>query len=98
MLEQEERLRKIEVQQAEVLTLLRGLMDKLEQQTENNDAWRAKVDRILVGDGNGTKGHNVRLDRLEQAAERQKWMVRSILVPVALLVVEAIQGLLTGTG
>ena len=91
----EERLRAVEVQNAEIITLLRGLVDKMEQRINFSDQWRSRVDSILVGDGNGQKGHNVRLDRLEQTAERQKWMFRSLLVPVVLLALQAAADILT---
>lgn len=90
----EERLRKIEVAQAEVLTLLRALAEKMDDRSAVADSWRKRTDRILMGDGNGAKGHNVRLDRLEQAHERQKWLIRSLLVPVVLLALKAVAGLL----
>lgn len=83
------RLRALEVQTAEILTLLRGLAKKIEDRIEASDVWRKQVDSILKGDGNGNKGHNVRLDRLEQAAERNKWMVRSLFLPVLFLAVKA---------
>jgi hypothetical protein len=89
-------MRKIEVQQAEVLTLLRKLGEKVDARIEADDEWRQKTDRILYGDGNGYRGHNVRLDRLEQAQERSKWIVRSVLVPVVLLALKALQEILTG--
>lgn len=86
---EETRLRDLEVQNAEILTILRGLSQKIDERIETTDAWKERVDRILVGDGNGQKGHNVRLDRLEQTCERQKWFVRSLIVPVLLLAVKA---------
>jgi hypothetical protein len=90
----EERLRKLEVQNAEILLLLRGLSEKVEGRMAASDSWRDKVERILVGDGNGQKGHNVRLDRLEQAQERQKWATRTVGAGVMLLVLKAVAGLL----
>lgn len=89
----EARLRTIEVQQAEVLTLLRGLSEKMDDRIREADDWHDKVDLILHGDGNGYKGHNVRLDRLEQSQERSKWFARSLLIPVVLLALKAISDL-----
>ena len=89
-MEIEERLTQIEVTQAKALVILEALDEKLDA----SDEQLQKVTRILVGDGNGMKGHNVRLDRLEGAAERAKWWTRSLLVPVALLLARAVAGLL----
>lgn len=89
------RLRALEIQSAEILTLLRGLAKKIDDRIEASDVWRKQVDSILKGDGNGNKGHNVRLDRLEQAAERNKWLVRSLLVPVLFLAGKALIELLS---
>jgi hypothetical protein len=94
----DEWMRKIEVQQAEVLTLLRKLGEKVDARIEADDEWRRKTDRILYGDGNGYRGHNVRLDRLEQAAERSKWIMRCVLVPVLLMALKALSDILTGVG
>lgn len=88
------RLRALEIQSAEILTLLRSLSDKVDDRTDLSNAWRSRVDKILIGDGNGSKGHNVRLDRLEQAQERHKWMGRALLVPVFLLALQAVASLL----
>ena len=73
----------IEVTQGRALEVLERLEEKVD-----------KVDRILVGDGNGMKGHNVRLDRLEQAAAGLRRLFYGILVPVGLLCVKAVAGLL----
>ena len=90
----EDRLRKVEVQGAEILTLLRSLAEKVDDRTELSNQWRAKVDKILIGDGNGVKGHNVRLDRLEQAHDRSKWLTRSMMIIVATLALQALAALL----
>ncbi len=79
----EERLTAIEVTQAKALVVLEALDEKMD-----------RVDRTLVGDGNGMKGHNVRLDRLEQAAAGIRRLFYGLLVPVALLLVKAVAGLL----
>lgn len=90
----EPRLRAIEVAQAEVLTLLRALSIKMDEQIKEGDDWRHKVERILHGDGNGYKGHNVRLDRLEQAHDRSRRFFWSLLVPVVLLALKALSDLI----
>lgn len=78
----EEKLQAIEVTQAKTLVVLEGLDEKMD-----------KVERILVGDGNGMKGHNVRLDRLEQAAAGARRLFYALVVPVALLVMKAVAGM-----
>ena len=94
----ESRLRAIEVAQAEVLTLLRALSIKMDEQIKEGDDWRHKVNRILHGDGNGYRGVNVRLDRLEQAHDRQRRFFWSLLVPVILLALKALSDFLPGLG
>ena len=91
-------MRKIEVAQADVLTLLRALSIKMDEQIREGDDWRHKVERILYGDGNGYKGHNVRLDRLEQAHDRSRRFFWSLLVPVILLALKAISDYLPTVG
>lgn len=86
----EKRLRDIDVQQAEILILLQGLAEKMEDRIIATDEWRVRTDRILIGDGNGQKGHNVRIDRLEQAQERSKRWTWGVLIPVILLALKAI--------
>ena len=88
---QEERLRKMELQQAEILSVLRSLTEKMDDRIEQSEKWRQKVDMILIGDGNGRKGHNVRLDRLEQAADRSKWALRVVGAGLIMLALRAIQ-------
>ncbi len=73
----------IEVTQGRALLVLERLESKMD-----------KVDRILVGDGNGMKGHNVRLDRLEQAAAGARRLCYGLMIPVALLLVKAVAGVL----
>lgn len=82
-MEIDERLQAIEVTQARALVVLEALDEKMD-----------KVERILGGDGNGMKGHNVRLDRLEQAAAGLRRLFYGILVPVGLLCVKAVAGVL----
>lgn len=79
----DERLREIETTQARALTVLEALDEKMD-----------RVDKILVGDGNGGGGHQVRLDRLEQGASRARRLFYTILVPVGLLLAKAVAGVL----
>ena len=81
----EQRLAHIEAQQERVLTLLEALGEKMEHRIRESDAWRKKIERTVYGDGNGVKGHNIRVDRLEQAGERQKWLVRTVMGAVVVL-------------
>ncbi len=83
MATQDQRLTAIEVTQAKALVVLKRLDGKMD-----------KVERILVGDGNGMKGHNVRLDRLERAAAGARRLFYGLMVPVALLLMKAVAGLL----
>ena len=91
----EARLRKMELQQAEILGLLRSLTEKMDDRISQADRWRFRVDSILVGDGNGRIGHNVRLDRLEQAASQSKWFLRVLGGGMVMLALRALQSLLT---
>lgn len=86
----EERLRKMEVQQAEILTLLRGLSEKIDGRIYATDNWRHRVDLILVGDGNQVKGHTVRLSSLESDRERSKWIMRTIGGGLLFLLLQAL--------
>ena len=77
----EERLAKIEAQQAETLALLRALAEKVDER--QNDTTRHA--RVLYG-MNGHPGLLIRLDRLEQAHGLQKWLVRTLGGAVVTLV------------
>jgi len=91
----DDRLRHIETQQAEMIVLLRTLTQKVEERIAQSSAWRQKIERTVYGDGNGTKGHSLRVDRLEQTLERQRWLIRTLGGGVALLVLKAAWGLLS---
>lgn len=84
----EDRLRAVEQNQERIIVLLESLTAKVEGRIADTDQWRNRVERTLLGDGNGQKGHNVRLDRLEQTAERQKWMFRTVFASLVGLVLE----------
>ena len=90
----EDRLRHIETQQVEMIVLLRTLTEKVEERTAKSSNWHDKVERTVYGDGNGNKGHSLRLDRLEQDQERQKWLIRTLGSGLALLALKAVWALL----
>lgn len=92
----EQRLANIEAKQERLLTLLEGLSKDLADQSETAEKWRARIERTMYGDGNGYLGMVVRLDRLEQALERGKWLTRAIAGAVVTLLVGAAWSLLTG--
>lgn len=90
----EERLSNIEQGQARVLTLLEGLSEKMETRIASSDVWRARTERTLYGDGNGHPGHTLRIDRLEQTGERQRWLSRTMLGAVVALAIRAVWDML----
>lgn len=72
---------------ARIEELLKHLTARMEERIAHSDRWRLSIERMLKGDGNGYRGMLVRLDRLEQAADRQRWLIRSLwtaLIPLAL--------------
>lgn len=91
----EQRLARIEAQQERTIAMLQGLTEKVDERIAQSAAWRARVERTVYGDGNGNKGHNLRIDRLEQAQERRTWRERWILGLVAALACRALYDLLT---
>jgi len=88
------RLADIERTNERIIVLLEHLTEKVESRIETTDAWRERTDLILMGDGNGRKGHNVRIDRIEQTLERQKWLTRALMSGVALVLVKAVLDLI----
>lgn len=86
----ESRLAAVERSNERIIVLLESLTEKVSSRIGSTDAWRARTDKILMGDGNGSKGHNVRLDRVEQALERQKWIGRLLGSAVALALLKAV--------
>jgi hypothetical protein len=62
--------------QDRTLLIVEQLSTKMSERIEHTDAWREKIDLTLVGDGNGRKGHNIRIDRLEQKIAAQMWFIR----------------------
>ncbi len=80
--------------QDRTLILLEQLSTKVSQRIEHTDSWRERTDLILMGDGNGRKGHNVRLDRLEQRAAAQQWLLRILVGGMALAILDRLVGVL----
>jgi len=91
----DQRLRHIETQQAEMIVLLRTLTEKVEERIAQSSDWRKRIEKTVYGDGNGNKGHSLRVDRLEQTLERQKWLVRTLGSGFALLALKAMWGLVS---
>lgn len=73
--------------QDRTILIVQQLVKTVDERIEHDDLWRERTDLIIFGDGNGRKGHNVRLDRLEVAADRQRWLIRLMggAVAVALI-------------
>lgn len=64
--------------QDRTILIVEQLSEKMHARIEQSDAWREKVDLTLGGDGNGRKGHNIRIDRLEQKIAAQMWVIRAL--------------------
>jgi hypothetical protein len=77
----EQRLSQIEARQAETLTLLRGLCDRVDEHADDARDRQEKLERLLHG-ANGAPGLIVRVDRLEQAAAKISGAVRRVGVAV----------------
>jgi hypothetical protein len=84
----EERLARIE-------TLLQHLTEKVTSHQADNDARCTRMERTLFGDGNGYRGMLVRMDRLEQDAERRTWRERAIVGAMILLVAKQLFEVIT---
>lgn len=83
----DERLAKIE-------TMLGHLTEKIEDRMVQSDRWRNRMETTVYGDGNGSPGHHIKLDRLLQSQERQKWLVRTLVAAVIALALPAVQAAL----
>ena len=62
--------------QDRTILIVQQLAEKMAERIEHSDSWRERIDLTLVGDGNGRKGHNIRIDRLEQKLAAQMWFIR----------------------
>lgn len=85
----EERLSRIEAQQERLIVVTEGIADRLKRTDDD----QAKVENVLHGK-DATGGMIVRLDRLEQAQERTRWLTRAIVGAVVSLLVGGIWALL----
>lgn len=85
----DERLARIEV-------MLQQLTATVDQRVVQSDRWRTRIEKTIYGDGNGNPGHHIKLDRLLQAQDRQKWLIRAVVGSVVALAAQAILGGLTG--
>ena len=64
--------------QDRTILIVEQLSDKVAERIEHTDAWRERTDLILMGDGNGRAGHNVRIDRMERTIKAQMWFIRAL--------------------
>lgn len=58
--------------------VVESLSEQMQKHTELEMAWNDRLTRTIYG-YNGTPGLLLKLDRLEQAQERQKWLVRAVV-------------------
>lgn len=70
---------------ARIETLIESLTKKVCEFAERSDERHDRIARIVWG-SDGAPGVIVRLDRLEQAAERSRWAVRLLIGAVVTLV------------
>jgi hypothetical protein len=94
MPETESRLAALERSNERIITLLEHLNEKMEDRIEHTDTWRERTDLILMGDGNGRAGHNVKIDRLERTLKAQMWFIRALGGGIIALALKAIADLL----
>ena len=80
--------------QDRTLLVVEQLSEKVEARIEHTDDWRSKVDKVLHGDGNGFRGFNVRIDRLEQRAAAQMWVVRALVTGLIAMIAKDLASLL----
>ncbi|KKL46847.1 hypothetical protein LCGC14_2341460 [marine sediment metagenome] len=80
--------------QDRTLLVVEQLSEKVEARIDHTDEWRSKVDKVLHGDGNGFRGFNVRIDRLEQRASAQNRVIWALSGALGALVLEFLSSLL----
>ena len=90
----EERIGALHTDQASVLATLKNIDEKLTSHARDQENLEARVERTLHGDGDKNIGMSVRIDRLEQAQEREKWAMRTIGAAVISLMVGAVWSIL----
>lgn len=94
MVENDDRLREVEKQLERVLVLLESLTNDVRNLSIREAESSNRTLRTMHGDGN-SRGLLVRLDRLEQAQERQRWLTRTLAGAVIALGARAVVGFLT---
>ena len=80
--------------QDRTLLVVEQLSEKVEARIDHTDEWRSKVDKVLHGDGNGFRGFNVRIDRLEQRASAQMWVVRALVTGLIAMIAKDVASFL----
>lgn len=93
----EQRLSAIEAQLVRVTLMLENLTEKVDERSDVLETQSASMQKTVYGDGNGNKGHTLRIDRLEQTADRNKWAVRTLSAAMMGVLAKTVWGLL-GTG
>ena len=63
-------------------------VQRFDEHAESVGEWKSRLGNTLYG-LNGSPGLLVRLDRLEQSQERQRWFVRAVAGAVIVLLVGA---------
>ena len=90
----DERLAIIERQQVETITLLHGLAEKVDERIDQDNHWRGRIERTVYGH-NGSPGLMVKIALLEDAQSRSRWLLRTALGTLTVLVVGGIWSLVT---
>ncbi len=80
--------------QDRTILIVEQLTEKMEDRIDHTDEWRSKVDKVLHGDGNGFRGFNVRIDRLEQRASAQMWVVRALVTGLIAMIAKDVASFL----
>lgn len=82
----DERLARIEI-------LLQNLTDRVGEHQRDAIAHYNRLERTMYGDGSGTTGMVVRVDRLEQESHRRVWRERAVIAAVLAMLGRMILGL-----
>lgn len=91
----EERLAKIERCQTQNNEMLRNLTEKVEERNERNEEWMKRLSRLIYG-SNGAKGVLVHLALLQDSQERTRWLMRTIMAAMIVLVAGGAWSFFTG--
>lgn len=84
-MDNEQRLANIEAQQARTIVLLENLSKKVDDSVSSSEVWKHRIECTLHG-CNGSAGLLVKLDRLEQAYDRNRWVVRALIGAVITII------------